>query len=217
MRALTSGGCSAKLPVVETARESGHDAATRIRGFLTVGISQNAEQAQLRHVTMTGITMGLLIFVLCLPLASGLIHRIFLPIRQLVAASKRIASGDFTVQVATDRPDEIGKAFEREVLAVQWNQHGVGGNERIQREESKRRRTVDQNQIEMRAQRLEQTPQPMLARGHRHTGDFRWPEPQRRMREHVVLNLSAELQLALDPLNTVHCGSCSRCRGFPCA
>ena len=31
---------------------------------------------------------------------------------------------------AAHRADEIGEPFEREVLAVERNQHGVGGDER---------------------------------------------------------------------------------------
>lgn len=116
------------VPVVEVVHEPGHDATTRILGFLTVGLSQNAEQAQLRRVTMTGMGVAMLILVLCLPLASGLIHRIFLPIRQLVAASNRIASGDFSVQVATDRPDEIGtlaRSFNEMVGRINEHQQAL--------------------------------------------------------------------------------------------
>ena len=36
--------------------------------------------------------------------------------------------------------DEIGEAFEREVFAVERNQHGVGGDERVEREQAERRR-----------------------------------------------------------------------------
>ena len=48
---------------------------------------------------------------------------------------------------APHRADEIGKPFEREVLAVQRNQHGVGGDERVQREQAERGRTVDEDVI----------------------------------------------------------------------
>jgi signal transduction histidine kinase len=89
---------------------------THLVGYLTVGISQNAEQAQFQRVTLLGVGMGCLIFLVCLPLASGLVHRIIQPIRQLARASNRIASGDFEVHVAADRPDEIG------VLARSFNE-----------------------------------------------------------------------------------------------
>ena len=41
---------------------------------------------------------------------------------------------------AAQRGHEIGEAFEREVFAVQRDQHGVGGDQRIEREQAERRR-----------------------------------------------------------------------------
>ena len=46
--------------------------------------------------------------------------------------------------------DEIGQTFEREVLAVERNQDRVGGHERIEREQSERRRRVDEDVVEVR-------------------------------------------------------------------
>jgi len=98
------------VPVIDVTRNAstGRETGTHMQGFLTVGISQNNELIQLKHVSAMGVLMGFLAFVVCLPLALGLIHRIFLPIRQLVTAANRIASGDYSAQVATHRPDEIG-------------------------------------------------------------------------------------------------------------
>ena len=45
------------------------------------------------------------------------------------------------------RADEIGETFEREVLAVERNQHGVGGDERVQRQQAERRRAVDEDVV----------------------------------------------------------------------
>ena len=64
---------------------------------------------------------------------------------------------------AAQRGDEIGEPFEREVLAVERNEHGVGGDERVEREESERRRRVDEDEVEAIAQRLEQIAQAALA------------------------------------------------------
>ena len=55
------------------------------------------------------------------------------------------------------RRDEIGETFEREVLAVQRNQHAVGGDERVQREQAERGRRVDEDEVECVAQRREQS------------------------------------------------------------
>ena len=73
---------------------------------------------------------------------------------------------------AAHRADEIGEPFEREVLAVQRNQHGVGGDERVQRQQAERRRTVDEDVVELVAQRLEQRAQPLLAVRQRDQLDF---------------------------------------------
>ena len=56
---------------------------------------------------------------------------------------------------AAQRGDEIGKPFEREVFAVQRDQHGVGRDQRVEREQPERRRRVDDDESEARAQRFE--------------------------------------------------------------
>ena len=81
---------------------------TQLLGYLTIGISKNYEETQLQRVSWMGVAVGGLVFVICLPLASGLVHRIFLPIRELASAANRIARGDYDARVATERPDEIG-------------------------------------------------------------------------------------------------------------
>ena len=55
---------------------------------------------------------------------------------------------------AAHRADEIGEAFEREVLAVERNQHRVGGDERVERQQAERRRAVDEDVVELVAQRM---------------------------------------------------------------
>ena len=87
-------------------------ADTRLLGYATVGLSIDQESAQIQRVSVLGIGAGCIIFIASLPLASGLIHRIFLPIRQLVYATHRIAAGDYEAHVATNRPDEIGRLAE---------------------------------------------------------------------------------------------------------
>lgn len=97
----------------------------RLLGYLTVGISQNHEQIQLQRVSILGAAVGCSVFILSLPLALGLVHRIFLPIRQLVAATNRIAGGDYDAHVATHRPDEIGmlaRSFNEMVKRIRQHQ-----------------------------------------------------------------------------------------------
>ena len=88
----------------------------RLHGYITVGVSQDAAQAELHRVSLLAMGLGLAIFVLCLPLAIALIHRIFLPIRQLVSATNRISTGQYDAHVDMRRPDEIGK------LATSFNE-----------------------------------------------------------------------------------------------
>jgi len=98
----------------------------RLLGYLTIGISQNTEEAQLQRVSLLGVGVGCVIFVLSLPLASGLVHRIFLPIRELVTATFRISNGDYEAHVDTKRPDEIGmlgRSFNEMVRKIREHQN----------------------------------------------------------------------------------------------
>jgi len=110
-------------PVFDMQRRNGD--GPRLLGYLTIGISQNTEEAQLQRVSLLGVGVGCVIFVLSLPLASGLVHRIFLPIRQLVTATNRIANGDYEAHVDTNRPDEIGmlaRSFNEMVRRIREHQ-----------------------------------------------------------------------------------------------
>src|SRR5882672_2164274 len=110
-------------PVFDMQRKTGD--GPKLLGYLTIGISQNTEEAQLQRVSLLGVGVGCVIFVLSLPLASGLVHRIFLPIRQLVTATNRIANGDYHAHVDTNRPDEIGmlaRSFNEMVLRIKEHQ-----------------------------------------------------------------------------------------------
>ena len=73
---------------------------------------------------------------------------------------------------APHRPDEIGEPFEREVLAVQRDQHRIGGDEPIQRQQAERRRAIDEDVVVVGAQRVEHPLQPALAIGKRDELDF---------------------------------------------
>src|SRR6188508_3071217 len=64
---------------------------------------------------------------------------------------------------APHRADEIGEAFEREVFAVQRNQHAIGGDERVEGQQSERRRRIDDDEVVLVAERHEQVLQAALA------------------------------------------------------
>ena len=71
---------------------------------------------------------------------------------------------------AAERGDEIGEPFEGEVLAVERNQHGIGGDERVEREEAERRRRVDEDVVEAIGavvEAVDDRPEAMLAVGER--------------------------------------------------
>ena len=76
---------------------------------------------------------------------------------------------------AAHRADEIGEPLEREVLAVERNEHGVGGDERVEREEAERGRAVDEDVIEAIAQGREELAQALLARGAASTSSISAP------------------------------------------
>ena len=55
---------------------------------------------------------------------------------------------------------------------MQRNDERVCGDERVQREQAERRRTVDEDQVELRAERIQHAPEAVLARQHADELDF---------------------------------------------
>ena len=49
--------------------------------------------------------------------------------------------------------DEVGQSLEREVFAVERNEHRVRGHERVEGEEAERRWGIDEDVVEVAAQR----------------------------------------------------------------
>ena len=80
----------------------------RLIGYVAVGVSQTPEQAQLSRINILAGVIAAIVVLVSLPLVYWIIHRIFLPIRQLVAATDKIAAGSYDTQVAVDRSDVIG-------------------------------------------------------------------------------------------------------------
>jgi signal transduction histidine kinase len=92
----------------------------KLVGYVAVGLSQVHEQAQLRAINYAVAAIGGIAIAISLPLASLLIYRIFLPIRELVAATKKITAGDLEMRVAIHRPDLIGELARSFNEMVQW-------------------------------------------------------------------------------------------------
>ena len=81
----------------------------RLVGYVEVGVSGADALQQVRHVGYLIVGLGCVLVILSLPLSALLVHRIFLPIRELVAATRRIMSGDLgTAVAAARRADAIG-------------------------------------------------------------------------------------------------------------
>ena len=135
-------------------------AGTKLLGFVTVGVSQTREQAELMRVNLIVVGIGIAIAVISLPMAYALVHRIFFPIRQLVDATNQIAAGDLGASVAIDRPDVIGtlaRSFNEMATRVRCSQDALKhANEKLadanrDLEENVRQRTA---QLETANKRL---------------------------------------------------------------
>jgi signal transduction histidine kinase len=73
----------------------------------------------------------------CWPAMYGVVHRVFAPIRQLVATADRIAAGDLDAEVAIHRPDVIGtlaRSFNEMVRRVKEQRTELAEtNEKLER------------------------------------------------------------------------------------
>ncbi len=102
----------------------------KLVGYVTVAITQAADEARLATIRLLLIAMCALVVLLSLPLVSAVVHRIFTPIRQLVTAVHRIAQGDLTTRVAVHRRDVIGdlaRAFNEMALRIKQHQDELAG------------------------------------------------------------------------------------------
>jgi signal transduction histidine kinase len=118
------------VPVVQLvntnlAGQSGKVGTSRLVGYVTVAITQADDEARLATVRLLLVAICTIVILLSLPIVSMLVHRIFMPIRQLVDATDRMASGDLSARVAIHRPDVIGnlaRAFNEMVIRVKQQQ-----------------------------------------------------------------------------------------------
>jgi signal transduction histidine kinase len=125
LMAGTPGGAHAVVPPTPVVSAGAADPGTKLLGYVSVGISQQSEEAQIRRINYWAALLGAAVALVSLPFSYALVHRIFLPIRQLVAATNRIAAGDLDTSVAVDRPDLIGelaRRFNEMVLTVKKQQ-----------------------------------------------------------------------------------------------
>jgi signal transduction histidine kinase len=98
---------------------------TTLIGYVSVGISPLQEEMQVQRINYFATGIGCVVILWILPLAYLLVHRIFQPIRELVKATNRIATGELDVSVAIDRADSIGdlaRSFNAMVVRIRQHQ-----------------------------------------------------------------------------------------------
>jgi signal transduction histidine kinase len=150
-------------PVLDSPADgsSSSGAGSRLIGYITVGVSSAAEEAKAQGANIRiAVGIGCFIILLSLPLAYGMVYRIFMPIRQLVGASRAIAAGDLDARVAIDRVDAIGelaRAFNEMVQTVKRQREDLQrANQRLEEANSDLEKKVVQRtgQLEMANKRL---------------------------------------------------------------
>jgi signal transduction histidine kinase len=108
-------------PVLMPTLDEHGTSVSRLIGYVSVGVSPAREIGQLRRANLFAVGIGGIVLLLGVPLGYLLVHRIFMPIRQLVDATDRIAAGDLEASVAIDRHDTIGdlaRAFNKMINTV---------------------------------------------------------------------------------------------------
>ncbi|MBK8014671.1 MAG: HAMP domain-containing protein [Deltaproteobacteria bacterium] len=119
VRELVSAGHEAEarqvlIDAVVPAQTALIEAADKIVAHEGQEASEATEEASSMQSTARNVTLAILLGAL----AAGIIiivvsiRSVSLPLGECVEAAQRIADGDFSVQLATDRRDEIGELFE---------------------------------------------------------------------------------------------------------
>jgi signal transduction histidine kinase len=104
---------------------SGRAVGSKLVGYVSLCFSPSDGEEHLAKVGHLLVLIGGVAALFSLPLVYALVHRVFHPIRQLVAATDRIAAGELDAQVAVDRPDVIGtlaRSFNEMVQRVRRQQ-----------------------------------------------------------------------------------------------
>jgi signal transduction histidine kinase len=97
-------------------------------GYMTVSLSRNGNESRVRNIALSVLLIGVVAAGVSFPLMYWLVHRVFQPIRQLVAATDRIAMGELETSVALNRSDAIGtlaRSFNEMVKRVRSQQQDL--------------------------------------------------------------------------------------------
>ncbi|MGH7177668.1 MAG: sensor histidine kinase [Tepidisphaeraceae bacterium] len=104
-------------------------------GYVEVGISEQADSAQMHRVRTLVIGVGCVIAMVSLPMSYLIVGQMFKPIHQLLTATREIIAGDLETRVAIDRPDVIGQlahSFNEMAIWVKKQQQDVAdANEKL--------------------------------------------------------------------------------------
>lgn len=136
-------------PVLATNNQNGMS----LVGYVAVGMSQKREMAQLTRINWMIAGINGIVVILSLPLVYVLVHRVFLPIRELVQATRRITDGDMEAHVAVHRPDVIGvlaRSFNDMTIVIRRQQQALAEANR----DLERRIEQRTSQLEAANQRL---------------------------------------------------------------
>lgn len=137
-------------------------AGSRILGYVSVGLASQYEASQMARINMMVIGAGCIVAFISLPMAYLLVKRIFFPIHQLLAATKKIIAGDLDMRVATHRRDVIGDLAcsfnEMAVWVKQQQQDVAAANQRLAEANRDLEQKVEQrtSQFEIANKRLSQ-------------------------------------------------------------
>jgi signal transduction histidine kinase len=142
-------------PILSTPGISSQAGSQRLLGFVAVGVSLAREAAQLQSVNYMIVGVGCLMIVISLPLGYMLVHRVFQPIRELVAATQQIISGDLDTRVAVHRSDVIGilaRSFNEMVIWVKKQQHDLAAaNDKLAEANKDLERKIEQRTAQLEA------------------------------------------------------------------
>ncbi|MDW8261159.1 MAG: ATP-binding protein [Phycisphaerales bacterium] len=103
-------------PVLTSAASAG----SQLAGYVAVGVSQDGEAAMLRSITYVVVVIAALAVALAIFTGILLVHRILMPIRQLVMATHKIIGGDLDTRVDIERADAIGQLARAFNEMVEW-------------------------------------------------------------------------------------------------
>lgn len=106
----------------------GTPGASKLEGYVAVGVSQDSEEARLKSITYVVVLIAALSVALSILVGVLLVHRIFMPIRQLVGATQKIIGGDLETRVDIERGDTIGqlaRSFNEMVVWVKQQQRDL--------------------------------------------------------------------------------------------